>query len=48
MGYFLAVGWSFGQNGPFFPCGRPFLAVFMADLVVEALDKLYNLSVLAA
>ena len=42
MGYFLAVGLSSGQNGPFFLCGRSFLAVFMADLVVEALGKPYN------
>ena len=42
LGSFLAVGSISGQNGPFFLCGRPFLAVFMADLVVEALGKPHN------
>ena len=44
----LEVGLLFGgrlelrQDGPFFLCGRYFLAVFMADLVVETLGKPYN------
>ena len=42
VGLLLAVGSSSGQNGPLFLCGRPFLAVYMADLVVEALGKPHN------
>ena len=42
LGYFLAVELSSGRNGLFFLCGCPFLAVFMADLVVEALGKPCN------
>ena len=42
VGLLLAVELSSSQNGPFFLCGRSFLAVFMADLVVEALGKPYN------
>ena len=45
----LEVGLLFGgrielqpKRAVFFPCGRSFLAVFMADLVVEAMGKPYN------